>query len=497
MLDLAFVRQNFEQIEQKLAQRAMAGALDNFRDVDTRRRKLLTEVEALKNRRNLASEEIGRLKKQGFEAEDRKLEMRQVGDEIKRLDDEVAVLDDELRQILTNIPNVPHPSVPVGRSSEDNQEVRRWGEPPRFSFEPRAHWDIGEALGILDLARAAKITGARFAVYWDLGAKLERALANFMLDVHGREHGYREVLPPAIVNADSMYGTGQLPKFEEDLFKIPGKSFQKNRYSKPKRGERVLADGHGDAWFEVVAYDAGTEATRLELLDKLGQKTGHIENGIPRTSLLFRRDWYLIPTAEVPLTNLFRDEVLDAADLPISLTAYTPCFRSEAGSYGKDTRGIIRHHQFQKVEMVKFAHPSTSYDELERLTVHAEDILQRLGLHYRVVNLCTGDLGFSAAKTYDLEVWLPGQRVYREISSCSNFESFQARRANIRFRVGGKGKSDFVHTLNGSGLPTGRTWMAIVENYQQPDGSVLIPEVLRGYLGGAERISPAGRLVPK
>ena len=294
MLDLGFVRQNFEHVEQKLAQRGMSGALDNFRDVDTRRRKLLTEVEAIKARRNLASEEIGRLKKQGLDAEDRILEMRQVSDEIKRLDEQVGALDEELRQILTNIPNVPHPSVPVGRSSEENQEVRRWGEPPRFSFEPRPHWEIGEALGILDLARAAKITGARFAVYWDMGAKLERALANFMLDVHGREHGYREVLPPAIVNSASLFGTGQLPKFAEDLFRLEG------------------------------------------------------------------TDLWLIPTAEVPVTNLFRDEVLDAADLPISLTAYTPCFRSEAGSYGKDTRGIIRHHQFQKVEMVKFAHPSTS-----------------------------------------------------------------------------------------------------------------------------------------
>jgi len=431
MLDLGFVRQNFEQVEQVLAQRGMIGALDNFRDVDTRRRKLLTEVEALKNRRNLASREIGRLQKEGQDADDRKLEMRQVGDEIKRFDEAVAVLDDELRQILTSIPNIPHASVPVGRSSEDNQEVRRWGEPPQFSFEPRAHWDIGESLGILDLPRAAKIAGARFAVYWDLGAKLERALANFMLDVHGREHGYREVLPPAIVNSASLFGTGNLPKFAEDLFRL--------------------------------------------------------EN----------TDLWLIPTAEVPVTNLFRDEVLDAADLPISLAAYTPCFRSEAGSYGKDTRGIVRNHQFQKVEMVKFAHPSTSYDELERLTGHAEDLLQRLGLHYRVVTLCTGDMSFSAAKTYDLEVWLPGQSIYREISSCSNFESFQARRANIRFRVGGKGKSDFVHTLNGSGLPTGRTWMAIIENYQQADGSVLIPEVLRGYLGGAERISPAGQLVPE
>ena len=431
MLDLAFVRQNFEQVEQRLAQRGMAGALGNFLDVDTRRRKLLTEVEALKNRRNLASKEIGRLQKEGLDAEGQKSEMRQLGDEIKRFDDEVAVLDDELRLILTSIPNIPHASVPVGRSAEDNQEVRRWGEPPRFSFEPRAHWDIGESLGILDLPRAAKITGARFAVYWDLGAKLERALANFMLDVHGREHGYREVLPPAIVNSASLLGTGQLPKFAEDLFRL--------------------------------------------------QST----------------DLWLIPTAEVPVTNLYRDEVLDAADLPISLTAYTPCFRSEAGSYGKDTRGIIRHHQFQKVEMVKFAHPSTSYDELERLTGHAESILQKLGLPYRVVSLSTGDLGFSAAKTYDLEVWLPSEGKYREISSCSNFESFQARRANIRFRVGGKGKSDFVHTLNGSGLAIGRTWIAIVENYQQEDGSVLIPEVLRGYLGGAERITPASPLVPK
>lgn len=431
MLDLAFVREHFEQVEQKLAQRGMAGALDNFRDVDGKRRKLLTEVEALKNRRNLASEEIGRLKQQGLDAENRIREMRQGSDEIKRLDEDVKLLDEELRQILISIPNMPHASVPVGRSSEENQEVRRWGEPPRFSFQPRPHWELGEALGILDLARAAKIAGARFAVYWDLGAKLERALANFMLDVHGREHGYREVLPPAIANSASLFGTGQLPKFAEDLFRL--------------------------------------------------QDT----------------DLWLIPTAEVPLTNLYRDEVLDAADLPVSLAAYTPCFRSEAGSYGKDTRGIVRHHQFQKVEMVKFAHPSTSYDELERMTGHAEALLQKLGLPYRVVTLSTGDMSFSAAKTYDLEVWLPGQSLYREISSCSNFESFQARRANIRFRVGGKGKSEFVHTLNGSGLPTGRTWMAIVENYQQPDGSVVIPEVLRGYLGGAERITAVGRLVSK
>lgn len=431
MLDLGFVRQHFEEVEQKLSQRGMTGALDNFREVDVNRRKLLTEVETLKSRRNSASKEIGGLQKQGLDTEDLKSEMRELGDKIKGLDQQVAVLDDELRQILTSIPNIPHASVPVGRSSEDNQEVRRWGEPPSFSFEPKSHWDIGEGLGILDFTRAAKITGARFAVYWDLGAKLERALANFMLDVHGREHGYREVLPPAIVNSASLLGTGQLPKFAEDLFRLQG------------------------------------------------------------------TDFWLIPTAEVPVTNLFREEVLDADQLPISLAAYTPCFRSEAGSYGKDTRGLIRQHQFQKVELVKFAHPDTSYDELERLTGNAEAILQKLGLPYRVVTLCTGDMGPSSAKTYDLEVWLPGQAVYREISSCSNFEAFQARRANIRFRSGGKGKSDHVHTLNGSGLAIGRTWVAIVENYQQEDGSVLIPEALRGYLGGAERIAPDGNLLPK
>ncbi|MBI4459458.1 MAG: serine--tRNA ligase, partial [Acidobacteria bacterium] len=325
----------------------------------------------------------------------------------------------------------PHASVPVGSSPVDNQEVRRWGEPRRFSFPPRPHWELGEALGILDQERAAKITGARFAVYWDLGAKLERALANFMLDVHGREHGYREVLPPAIVNSASLFGTGNLPKFAADLFRL--------------------------------------------------------ENS----------DWWLIPTAEVPVTNLFRDEVLDAGELPINLMAYTSCFRSEAGSYGKDTRGIVRQHQFQKVELVKFVHPSASYEELENLTRHAETILQKLNLPYRVVALCTADLGFSSAKTYDLEVWLPSIGEYREISSCSNFESFQARRANIRFRTGGKGKSELVHTLNGSGLAVGRTWMAVVENYQEEDGSIVIPEVLRGYLHGTERISAEGRLVKK
>ncbi len=330
-----------------------------------------------------------------------------------------------MRDIFTGIPNLPDDSVPVGKHADDNVEVRRWGTPPQFDFTPKPHWELGEELGILDLERAAKITGARFAVYWDLGAKLERALINFMLDLHTREHGYTEVLPPFMVNAESMYGTGQLPKFEADLFKVP----------------------------------------------------------------FNEKNFYLIPTAEVPVTNLYRDETLDGARLPISLTAYTPCFRSEAGSYGKDVRGIIRQHQFQKVELVKFTKPEQSYEEHEKLTRNAEEVLQKLGLHYRTVVLCTGDLGFSSAKTYDIEVWLPGQGLFREISSCSNFEAFQARRANIRYRPEGARKSELVHTLNGSGLAVGRTWVAIVENYQQADGSVLIPEVLRPYVG-TDRITP-------
>ncbi|OFW11110.1 MAG: serine--tRNA ligase [Acidobacteria bacterium RIFCSPLOWO2_12_FULL_59_11] len=431
MLDLAFVRENLELLERKLLERGLPGKLDVFREVDQKRRRLLTEVETLKNQRNRASEEIGRLKQQGVDVQERIQETKARSEEIKLLDVEVERLDAELREFLVNIPNMPHSSVPVGSSPADNQEVRRWGEPRHFSFSPRPHWELGEALGILDQGRAAKITGARFAVYWDLGARLERALANFMLDTHGREHGYREVLPPAIVNSASLFGTGNLPKFAGDLFRL--------------------------------------------------------EN----------TDWWLIPTAEVPVTNLFRDEVLDAAELPISLMAYTSCFRSEAGSYGKETRGIVRQHQFQKVELVKFAHPSTSYEQLEILTRHSEAILQKLNLPYRVVALCTADLGFSSAKTYDLEVWLPSQGEYKEISSCSNFESFQARRANVRFRAGGKGKSEFVHTLNGSGLAVGRTWMAVVENYQEEDGSVVIPEALRDYLRGAERITADARLVKK
>src|SRR5216684_1793754 len=332
--------------------------------------------------------------------------------------------DTRLSEVLVGIPNLPHSSVPVGKSSKENVEVRRWGTPPNFDFTPKPHWEIGERLGILDFERAAKLSGARFAVYWEMGAKLERALANFMLDLHTREHRYTEVLPPYLVNSDSMYATGQLPKFASDLFRVP----------------------HGE------------------------------------------KELWLIPTAEVPLTNLYRDEILDGGRLPISLTAYTPCFRSEAGSYGKDVRGIIRQHQFQKVELVKFSHPEGSYNELEKLTHHAESVLQKLGLHYRVVTLCTGDMGPSSAKTYDIEVWLPGQQLFREISSCSNFEAYQARRANIRYRREGKGKTEFVHTLNGSGLAIGRTWVAIVENYQHADGSVIIPEVLRPYIG-AERIT--------
>jgi seryl-tRNA synthetase len=425
MLDLGFVRDNLELLKQKMRERGLASLLDDFESIDRERRKSLVKAEGGKARRNKVSDEIAALKKRKQDASALIAEMRQLGDEIKQQDERAKALDDQLRELLRNIPNVPHESVPVGSSAADNREIRRWGEPRQFDFEPKAHWDLGPELGILDFERAAKLTGARFAVYQGVGAKLERALANFMLDVHTREHGYTEVFPPLIVNADSLYGTGQLPKFEQDLFK-------------------------------------------LDLADK---------------------KYYLIPTAEVPVTNLYRDETLEAAQLPIKFCAWTPCFRSEAGSYGKDVRGIIRQHQFQKVELVKFALPENSYDELESLTRNAEVILQRLGLPYRVIVLCTGDLGFASAKTYDIEVWLPSSREYKEISSCSNFEAFQARRANIRFRRGA-GKSEFVHTLNGSGLAVGRTWLALLENYQQADGSVVIPEVLRPYLG-VDRIEPS------
>jgi seryl-tRNA synthetase len=426
MLDLAFVRDHLPLVEEKLRQRGMKPEiiLGDFYIIDLDRRAAITKAETLKAQRNKATEEIAKLKKEKLDATALINETKELRENISAAEKIAAEADARLRDILTNIPNLPDDSVPVGKSEADNAEVRRWGTPPKFDFTPKPHWELGEELGVLDLERAAKITGARFAVYWDLGARLERALMNFMLDLHTREHGYTEVLPPFMVNADSMYGTGQLPKFEADSFKVP----------------------HGE------------------------------------------KNLYLIPTAEVPVTNLFRDETLDGARLPIALVAYTPCFRSEAGSYGKDVRGIIRQHQFQKVELVKFTKPDQSWDEHEKLTRNAEAVLQKLGLHYRVMNLSTADLGFNAAKTYDLEVWLPGQQLFREISSCSNFLDFQARRANIRYRPEGGKKTELVHTLNGSGLAIGRTWVAIVENYQQADGSVIIPEVLRPYVG-VERIT--------
>ena len=427
MLELSFVRENRPKVEEMLRQRGTdpAAVLKDFREVDTQRRQAITEAETLKARRNKASEDIAKLKKSGQDATAAMAESKELREQIQLREKTATDLDARLRDILAGIPNMPHSSVPVGHSAEENVEVRRWGAPPKFGFTPKPHWDLGPELGVLDLERAVKLTGARFAVYWDLGAKLERALANFMLDLHTREHGYTEVLPPYLVNSESMYGTGQLPKFAADLFRVP----------------------HGE------------------------------------------KDLWLISTAEVPVTNLYRDEILEAARLPISLTAYSPCFRSEAGSYGKDVRGIIRQHQFQKVELVKFSRPENSYEEHEKLTRNAETVLQKLGLHYRVMALCTGDMSASSAKTYDIEVWLPGQQLFREISSCSNFEAYQARRANIRYRPEGKNKTEFVHTLNGSGLAVGRTWVAIVENYQQADGTVLIPEVLRSYIG-TDRITP-------
>ena len=415
MHDLSFFRNNFDTIAARLATRSNVPSLDRFRELDRQRRAAITETESLKARVNEASAQIGKLKRENQDTAAQQEQVRAMKAEIAALDDRVKALDGEFRELLAGIPNLPHESVPVGKSEEDNVEVRRVGEPRPFDFAPKAHWDLGPELGILDLERAAKITGARFALYWDLGAKLERALINFMLDVHTREHGYTEVLPPFLVNSQSLFGTGQLPKFKEDLFKCEG------------------------------------------------------------------QDFWLIPTAEVPVTNIYRDETLEGDALPVKLCAYTPCFRSEAGAAGRDTRGIIRVHQFQKVELVKFTRPEQSYEELEKLTADAEDILRRLGLPFRTVVLSTGDTGFSSAKTYDIEVWLPGQNGYKEISSCSNFEAFQARRAGIRFKSGKK--AEFAHTLNGSGLAVGRTWVAIVENYQQKDGSVVVPEALRPYLG--------------
>jgi len=423
MLDLTFIRQNLSLVRQKMQERGASVALDEFEQLDTQRRKLIIETENLKHLRNKTNDEITALKKQKEDASATIAEMKDVSARIKSLDEQLKSCDEKLRALQLTIPNIPHTSVPSGSDAAANVEIRVVGEKPELDFEPKAHWELGPALGILDFDRAAKIAGARFSLYTGLGARLERALINFMLDVHTREHKYLEVIPPLMVNSASMQGTGQLPKFGADLFKV--------------------------------------------------------EN----------TDYWLIPTAEVPVTNIYAGEILEGSQLPIYMTAYTPCFRSEAGSYGKDTRGLIRQHQFNKVELVKFTRPETSYDELEKLTRDAEEILKRLGLHYRTVALCTGDLGFSSAKTYDLEVWLPGQNAYREISSCSNFEDFQARRANIRFRPDPKAKVEFVHTLNGSGLAVGRTWVAILENYQQADGSVIIPQALRPYMDNVERIT--------
>jgi seryl-tRNA synthetase len=431
MLDVHFVRENFELVQTKLATRNFDPAsLADFTQLDSERRALIRERDELNAASNRLSKEIGALMKEGRrdEAETRKAESRRASDEARRLEARLGEIESELQTILTQVPNLPDDSVPVGKDETANREVRRWGAPRDFAaegFAPKDHVDLGTALGILDLERAAKVTGARFAVLGGLGARLERALINFMLDLHTQEHSYREVLPPFIVNADTLFGTGQLPKLEADLFRLTDE-----------------------------------------------------------------RNFYLVPTAEVPLTNLHRDEILSEADLPISYTAYTPCFRSEAGSYGRDTRGLIRQHQFDKVELVKFTKPEDSDAALERLTRDAETVLQRLGLPYRVVVLSTGDLGFSAAKTYDIEVWLPSQNTYREISSCSNCRAFQARRAQIRFRREGRSKTEFVHTLNGSGLAVGRTWLAMLENFQQKDGSVAVPEALVPYLG-VEVISAA------
>jgi seryl-tRNA synthetase len=424
MLDLKYIRSHMDEVDEALRNRGSDVDLSAFDRLDAERRTLLKGLEELRHRRNTVTEEIAAKKRNGEDASDMIAEMKQVSEAIKAKETEKTAIQEAFEPLLMEIPNVPHASVPVGRDENDNALVRTWGEIPKIDFDPLPHWEIGERLGILDFATAAKIAGARFALYLGAGALLERALINFMLDVHTREHGYTEVLPPFMVNANSMTGTGQLPKFEEDLFRIQG-------------------------W-----------------------------------------NYYLIPTAEVPVTNIHREEILDEERLPLYYTAYTPCFRSEAGSHGKDTRGLIRQHQFNKVELVKFTRPEDSWDELERLTRDAEDILQRLELPYRVVTLCTGDLGFSSAKTYDLEVWLPGQQLYREISSCSNFEDFQARRAGIRFKRKGASGTVLVHTLNGSGLAVGRTLVAILENGQQADGSVVIPEALRPYMGGMERIQP-------
>src|ERR1043166_5572337 len=427
MLDLNYVRENFEKVRAGLQTRGLApDVLDSFAVADAERRRIIAESDQLNATRNTASKEIGALMKDGKsdEANARRKEVNELKERIAQLDQSRDEAETRMRDLLTTLPNLPHESVPVGKDESANIEVRRWGTKPELAFEPKDHVDLGTALGILDLDRATKIASARFAILNGEGARLERALINFMLDVHTREHGYQETLPPFIVNKSALFGTGQLPKFEEDLFKLTDE-----------------------------------------------------------------RELYLVPTAEVPVTNYCREEILDAGELPMRWVAYTPCFRSEAGSYGRDTRGLIRQHQFEKVELVKYALPENSYEELEALTRDAETILQKLGLHYRTVALSTGDIGFGSAKTYDIEVWLPSQNTFREISSCSNYEAFQARRAQIRFRRSGGAKPEFVHTLNGSGLAIGRTRIAVLENYQQADGSIVIPEALRPYMGGVEKIT--------
>ena len=426
MLDIKFLRQNVDFVRQKMQDRGQEIDLSAFTELDAKRRDILQAAEALRNERNLASKEIGERKKRKEDASSIITTMGEVSGKIRELEEDLKKIEEQLEAIMLTIPNIPHESVVVGTSSEDNPVIRQWGEKPHFNFAPKAHWEIGESLNILDFARGSKITGARFTLYRGAGAMLERAIINFMLDLHISEHRYTEVLTPFMVNKESMTGTGQLPKFKADLFKIEG------------------------------------------------------------------LDYYLIPTAEVPVTNIHRDEILGEKDLPIYYVAYSPCFRSEAGSYGKDTRGLIRQHQFNKVEMVKFTTPETSYDELEKLTFNAEEVLKRLNIPFRTVSLCTADTGFSSAKTYDVEAWLPGQDAYREISSCSNFEDFQARRASIRFRRESTGKVEFVHTLNGSGLAAGRTVVAVLENYQQADGGIVIPEALIPYMKGIDRILPPG-----
>ena len=425
MLDFKFIRENPETVKQAMELKGDTADLDRFLELDDKRRNLLKEVEELKHHRNVVSKEIGRMKSQGEDPSDQMAEMKRVSNRVKEMDEEVKSINEEMENILLHIPNLPDPEVPHGETEDDNLEVRSWGEKPQFSFEPKAHWDIGDDLNILDFPRAGKITGSRFALYYGLGAQLERALTNFMLDLHVREHGYREVFPPFLVNSASMTGTGQLPKFAEDAFKVE------------------------------------------------------------------EEDYYLIPTAEVPVTNLYREEILEEKDLPLYYVAYTACFRAEAGAHGRDTRGLIRQHQFNKVELVKFVRPEDSNDELEKLLADAEKVLQLLEIPYRVALMCAGDLGFAAAKKYDLEIWMPSYQTYREVSSCSNFRDFQARRADIRYRPEEGERTRYVHTLNGSGLAVGRTVAALLENFQQEDGSVVIPEVLRKYLPhGQEKIEP-------